>query len=115
MKQKIAATTITDIALIGPSIDFAGEFDTPVKWRQALKQIYAFGFGIPGDTTRAKPEISSTSPKVAGKTKALVAAATNLASAAGIGLDALKANMDAVGRACKACQGNVRVRKTKSG
>jgi len=115
MKRIIASTTITDIALIGSSIGFAGAFDRPVKWRQALKQIYSFSFGIPGDTCRATPEISSTYPRVAEKGKALVAAATNLTSAAGIGLDAPKANMDAVGRACKACQGNFRVPKNKTG
>jgi len=115
MKPKIAGMTITDIALVGSSIGFAGKFDKPVKWRHALKQIIAFSFGMPGDTSRAEPDISSTYPKVAGKTKALVAAATNLASAAGIGVGTLKANMDAVGRAGKACQGNVRVRKDKSG
>lgn len=67
--------------------------------------------GALGDMTRAKPEIWSTYPKVSEKSKALVDAATNLASAAGNGLDALKASMGPVGNACKGCHEDFRVPK----
>lgn len=53
--------------------------------------------------TRAKPETWTTFPEVVNKQKALVAAATTMAAEAGNGLDAIRANMGGVGKACKDC------------
>jgi cytochrome c556 len=67
--------------------------------------------GALGDMTRAKPEIWSTYPRVAEKGKALATAAANMASEAGNGLDALKAGLGEVGKACKGCHEDFRVPK----
>jgi len=57
----------------------------------------------PDNKTRAKPEIWSTYPKVAEKGKDMREAATKMAAVAGDGLDAVKANMGALGDGCKGC------------
>ena len=61
--------------------------------------------------TRAKGEIWSTYPKVSEKSKDLVKAATAMAAAAGDGLEAVRANIGAVGGACKGCHEPFRVPK----
>lgn len=55
------------------------------------------------DKTRAKPEIWKEFPKVMEASKTLAAAAKKLASEAGNGLDALKANFGPVGKSCGGC------------
>ena len=67
--------------------------------------------GALGEMTKAKPEIWAANSKVGEKSKALAAAASNLASTAGNGLDALKAGMGEVGKACKGCHEDFRVPK----
>ena len=56
-----------------------------------------------GDRTRAKPEAWTDYPKVAAQSKALKKAAAKMASVAGNGLDAVKANMKSIGQSCKGC------------
>lgn len=56
-----------------------------------------------GDETRAKPDIWSTYPKIAEKGKAMTEVAAKMASVAGNGLDAVKANMESLGDGCKGC------------
>ena len=56
-----------------------------------------------GDKTRAKPKLWSTYPKVAEKSKRMQAVAKKMAAAAGKGLDAVKANMKALGSGCGGC------------
>ncbi len=58
--------------------------------------------GLDGKT-RAKAENWTQYPKAAEAGKALVAAATKMAGAAGNGVDAIKANFGAVGASCKGC------------
>ena len=53
--------------------------------------------------TRAKADIWSTYPKVAEANKAFVAAANDLAGAAGGGLDGLKVKVGALGKSCGGC------------
>lgn len=53
--------------------------------------------------TRAKPEAWTTFPEVAEKHKAFITAATTMAAEAGNGLDAVKANIGAIGKSCKGC------------
>ena len=66
-----------------------------------------------GDKTRAKPEIWSTYPKVAEKSKAMKSAAAKMASVAGSGLDAVKANMKQLGKGCGGCHKPFRAPKPK--
>ncbi len=66
-----------------------------------------------GDMTRAKPEIWSTYPEVAGKGKAYKMAVENLAKAAGSGLDALKGAIGPVGKGCGGCHKPFREKKKK--
>ena len=56
-----------------------------------------------GKKTRAKPEIWTTYPKVSEKSKEMKDAAARMASVAGNGLDAVQANMKALGEGCKGC------------
>ena len=58
--------------------------------------------------TRALPEIWSTYPAVGEKDQALKDAAAALVEVAGDGLDALRANIGAVGKACKGCHDDFR-------
>ncbi|MCB2101067.1 MAG: cytochrome c [Rhodobacterales bacterium] len=69
--------------------------------------------GAPGlaGKTRAKPEIWSTYPKVAERGKALAEAAAVMAAEAGNGLDAVRANLGNVGKACKGCHDDFRAPK----
>ena len=55
------------------------------------------------DLTRAKAVIWSSFPEVGEKHQALTAAATKMAAEAGNGLDAIRANIGAIGEACGAC------------
>ena len=59
--------------------------------------------------TRALPEIWSTYPKIAEKSKALVEAATAMQAAAG-SLDGIKGAIGAVGGACKGCHDDFRAK-----
>lgn len=67
---------------------------------------------LPGKT-RALKKIWTTYPAVNEKHKALVAGAEKMAAAAGNGLDAVKANMGAVGGGCKGCHDTYRKPKDK--
>jgi len=64
-----------------------------------------------GDKTRAKPEIWSTYPEVAGKGKALTMALEGMVKVAGGGLDGLRGGIGAVGKACGSCHKAFRVKK----
>lgn len=64
----------------------------------------------PGDT-RAKPEAWTTFPAIIEKQTALRTAATAMAENAGEGLDALRANMGALGAACTDCHKAFRARE----
>ncbi len=66
-----------------------------------------------GDMTRAKPEIWSTYPEIAGKGKAYKMAVENLAKVAGSGLDALKGAIGPVGKGCGGCHKPFREKKKK--
>ena len=59
--------------------------------------------GALGKRTRAKPEAWTKYPMVAEKSKALKEAAAKMAAAASNGLDAVKANMKAIGQSCGGC------------
>jgi cytochrome c556 len=67
--------------------------------------------GLAGKT-RAKPDIWSNFPKVKEASMGLVAAAKTLSAEAGNGVDALKANIGAVGKACGSCHKPFRAPKT---
>lgn len=60
--------------------------------------------------TRALAEIWTTYPAIGEKSAAFKAAAATLASEAGNGLDALRANVGALGGACKACHDDFRAK-----
>jgi cytochrome c556 len=60
------------------------------------------------DESDAKPEIWSTYPKVAEAGKKYATAVNELASAAGDGLEALRANIGALGKGCKGCHDDFR-------
>ena len=63
------------------------------------------------DKTRAKPENWTTWPKASEKHQALTDALTAMAAEAGNGLEAVQANMGAVGDGCKGCHESFRVPK----
>ncbi len=63
--------------------------------------------------TRAKPEAWTTYPEIVDKHKALITAATTMAAEAGNGLDAVRANIGAVGQSCKGCHEAFRGPKLK--
>lgn len=65
------------------------------------------------DKTRAKPEAWSNYPEVSEKHQALTDALMTMAADAGSGLDAVRANMGAVGKGCKGCHESFRVPKDK--
>jgi cytochrome c556 len=56
-----------------------------------------------GKRTRAKPEAWTKYPMIAPHGKALKAATAKMASVAGNGVDAIKANMKAIGMSCGGC------------
>ena len=64
-----------------------------------------------GTKTRAKPEIWSTYPEVATKSKALKTALESLVKVAGRGLDGLKGGIGAVGKSCGGCHKPFREKK----
>ncbi len=64
-----------------------------------------------GDKTRSKPEIWSTYPDVANKSKAQKAAVANLAKVAGTGLDGLRGAIGDVGKSCGGCHKPFRTEK----
>jgi len=66
--------------------------------------------GLAGKT-RAKPENWSSYPEASEASQALVDAATQLASVAGDGLDALKSAIGPAGKSCKGCHDDFRVPK----
>jgi cytochrome c556 len=97
-----------DVARAGASnLHAAASMKNPTMWPKGS------GSDALGDTTRAKPEIWSTYPKISEKGKDLVAAAARMANVAGNGVDAVKRNMKAVGDACKGCHESFRVPKKK--
>jgi len=59
--------------------------------------------GALGVRTRAKPEAWTMYPKVAEQSMALKEAAAKMAAEASNGLDAVKANMKAIGQSCAGC------------
>jgi cytochrome c556 len=61
--------------------------------------------------TRAKPEIWSTYPEVAKKSKALKAALENLVTVAGSGIEGLRGAIGAVGKGCGGCHKPFREKK----
>lgn len=63
------------------------------------------------EKTRAKAEIWTTWPAIGEKSKAMNEAATQMAAAAGGGLDSLKGAMAAVGGGCKGCHETYREEK----
>ena len=67
--------------------------------------------GLAGKT-RAKPENWSNYPKAKEAHMALITAAETLSAEAGNGLDALKVNFGAVGKACGTCHKQFRAPKT---
>ena len=60
--------------------------------------------------TRALPEIWTTFPAIGEKSKAFGEATGKLASSAGLGLDALRADIGALGASCKGCHENYRAK-----
>jgi cytochrome c556 len=64
-----------------------------------------------GDKTRAKPEIWSTYPDVANKSKDLMTAAMAMAAAAGTGLDGLRGAIGGLGKTCGGCHKPFRTKK----
>jgi cytochrome c556 len=66
--------------------------------------------GLDGKT-RAKPEAWSNYPELAQKQEDLNAALATMVAEAGNGLDAVQANMGAVGKGCKGCHESFRVPK----
>ncbi len=63
------------------------------------------------EMTWAKAEIWTTYPKIAEKGAALKEATAKMAAAAGNGLDAVRANIGAVGGGCKGCHDDFRAPK----
>lgn len=61
--------------------------------------------------TEALPEIWSTYPEIAEKGKAYVKAVEELAAVAGDGLDALKTRIGALGKGCKGCHDDFRLKE----
>ncbi len=66
--------------------------------------------GLKGKT-RAKPENWTTWPEASEKHQALTEALTAMAAEAGNGLEAVQANMGAVGKGCKGCHESFRAPK----
>ncbi|MDA1100780.1 MAG: cytochrome c [Proteobacteria bacterium] len=81
------------------------KLDTSSMW------IKGSGNDVLGTKTRAKPEIWSTYPDVANKSKALKAALEDLVKVAGTGLEGLKGGIGAVGKACGGCHKPFRAEK----
>jgi len=61
--------------------------------------------------TWAKPDIWTTYPKIAEKSKALKEATAKMAAAAGSGIDGIRTNIGAVGGSCKSCHDDFRAPK----
>ena len=61
--------------------------------------------------TNAKVEAWTTWPAIGKKSEAMTAAATEMAAAAGGGLDSLKGAIGAVGKGCKGCHEEYREKK----
>lgn len=64
-----------------------------------------------GDKTRAKSEIWSTYPEITEKSQAMKDAASQMASVAAAGPDAVRANMKQLGDGCKDCHEPFRMPK----
>jgi len=64
-----------------------------------------------GDKTRAKPEIWSTYPEVATKSKNLVMSLEGMVKVAGTGLEGLRGGIGAVGKSCGGCHKPFRQKK----
>lgn len=85
----------------------AAQMDNSTMWPQGSD---ADADGLQGKT-RAKAKIWASFPEVGEKHKALTDALTGMAAEAGNGLDAVKANIGAVGKGCKGCHEEFRVPK----
>ncbi|MDE0944261.1 MAG: cytochrome c [Alphaproteobacteria bacterium] len=85
---------------------------------QATANLNTMGMWLPGSgndklgtKTRAKPEIWSTYPAVAEKSKALKMALVDLVKVAGTDLKGLQGAMGAVGKSCGSCHKAFRAKK----
>ena len=85
------------------------QMDNGTMWPQGSG---ADGDGLTGKT-RAKGEIWANFPEVGEKHKALAEAVSKMAGEAGNGLDAVRANMGAVGKGCKGCHESFRAPKNQ--
>ena len=113
-----------NIGLLGAMAKGEAEYDAKLATAAANNLVAAAqmnngamwpqGSGIDAyaDKTSAKAEIWSSFPKVAERHAALTEAAVKLAAEAGNGLDAVKANLGAVGKGCKGCHDDFRAPKT---
>ncbi len=89
------------------NLQAAAQMDNSTMWPEGSDASVAELDG----KTRAKPEAWTTFPEVSEKHKKLSEVLTTMAAEAGNGLDAVKANMGAVGKACKGCHESFRVPK----
>lgn len=83
----------------------ASKMDQRAMWPQGSDSE-----AMAGKTT-ALPAIWATYPEIEGKAKDLTAAAMAMQAAAGGGLDAVRANIGAVGGACGGCHKTYRMKK----
>jgi len=83
--------------------DAADNLNAAVNMKNSAMWPKGSDVGALGNRTRAKPEAWTKYPMVAEQSKALKAAAAKMAAAAGNGLDAVKANMKAIGESCGGC------------
>ena len=88
--------------------NYATNFDAVVKMDAAAMWPAGSGNDAYEGKTRALPEIWSTWPEAGEKAQALIEASSELAAAAGDGLDALRSKIGAVGNACKGCHDDFR-------
>ncbi len=83
--------------------DAADNLNAAVNMKNGAMWPEASDLGALGNRTRAKPEAWTKYPMVAEQSKLLKAAAATMAAEAGNGLDAVKANLKAVGEGCGGC------------
>ncbi len=83
--------------------DAADNLNAAVNMKNGAMWPEGSDLGALGARTRAKPEAWTMYPKVAEQSMALKEAAAKMAAEAGNGLDAVKANMKAIGQSCGGC------------
>ncbi len=83
--------------------DAADNLNAAVNMRNGAMWPEGSDLGALGDRTRAKPEAWTKYPMVAEQSKLLKAAAATMAAEASNGLDAVKANLKAIGESCGGC------------